>query len=64
MDSKRIKEKKILTSIAGGNKLTNRKCVICKGFMQAKKQKYCSNACGTKGAHDLYKKRMGNIINK
>ena len=27
------------------NTLTKRKCKVCKGFMTAKKQKFCSNHC-------------------
>lgn len=37
--------KKAIDTQARLNTLTRRKCVICKGYMLAKKRKYCSNKC-------------------
>lgn len=37
--------KKSNATLANGNKLTKRKCVICGDYMRAKKQLYCQSAC-------------------
>lgn len=54
---KEILIQKTIKALAQTNKLTRKKCVMCPNFMQAKKQKYCSNKCARKAEKKLAKLR-------
>jgi hypothetical protein len=43
------------------NTITRRKCAVCRGFMMAKKYKYCSNKCSYLASYKLRKKREKNL---
>ena len=48
---------KSIRSLAQANKITLKRCVICKDYMLAKKFKYCSNTCARKAEKRLAKLR-------
>lgn len=52
--------KKSLQTLANGNKLSTKKCVICTSYMLNKKHKYCTNKCARKAEKRLAKlRRLG-----